>query len=108
MLDNSYIESAIFNMFKIDIVNLIKIKVSLAKEFHIQPSEIDKMVFWEYELFMKELNISVKEDNKRQEKEMENSGYGDIKKLTDYKNIERQYKSSLSPRSFKMPPMPKI
>ena len=108
MLDNSYIESAIFNMFKIDIVNLIKIKVSLAKEFHIQPSEIDKMVFWEYELFMKELNASVKEDNKRQEKEMENSGYGDIKKMTDYKSIERQYKSSLSSGSFKMPPMPKI
>lgn len=104
MLDNSYIESAIFNMFKIDIVNLIKIKVSLAKEFHIQPSEIDKMVFWEYELFMKELNASVKEDNKRQEKEMENSGYGDIKKMTDYKSIERQYKSSMP----KLPPMPKI
>lgn len=108
MLDNSYIESAIFNMFKIDIVNLIKIKVSLAKEFHIQPSEIDKMVFWEYELFMKELNTSVKEDNKRQEKEMENSGYGDIKKMTDYKSIERQYKSSLSSGSFKMPSMSKM
>jgi hypothetical protein len=104
VLDNSYIESAIFNMFKIDIVNLIKIKVSLAKEFHIQPSEIDKMVFWEYELFMKELNTSVKEDNRRQEKEMENSGYGDIKKMTNYKNIESQYKSSMP----KLPPMPKI
>lgn len=95
-------------MFKIDIVNLIKIKVSLAKEFHIQPSEIDNMIFWEYELFMKELNAAVKEDNKRQEKEMENSGYNDIKKMSNYKSIERQYKSSMNTGSFKMPSMPKM
>lgn len=95
-------------MFKIDIVNLIKIKVSLAKEFHIQPSEIDNMIFWEYELFMKELNAAVKEDNKRQEKEMENSGYNDIKKMSNYKSIERQYKSSMNIGSFKMPSMPKM
>jgi hypothetical protein len=103
-LDNSFIEVAIFNLFKINIINLIKVKVSLAKEFHIQPSEIDNMSFWEYELFMKELNSVIKEENKRQESEMEKSGYGDIKKMSSYKNIERQYKSSMP----KMPPIPKV
>ena len=103
-MDNSFIEVAIFSLFKINIINLIKVKVSLAKEFHIQPSEIDNMSFWEYELFMKELNSVIKEENKRQESEMEKSGYGDIKKMSNYKNIERQYKSSMP----KMPPMPKI
>jgi hypothetical protein len=95
-------------MFKIDIVNLIKVKVSLVKEFHMQPSEVDSMLFWEYELFMKELNSAVKEDNKRQEKEMEKSGYNDIKSKSDYKNIERRYQSSMASAGIKMPAMPSM
>ena len=63
VLDNSYIESALFSLFKIDIINYIKVKSILAKEFHIQPSEIDKMPAWEYELFMREINTLVKEEN---------------------------------------------
>ena len=50
-------------LFRIDIVNFIKIKAILSKEFHIQPSEIEMMPAWEYEMFVKELNNIVKEEN---------------------------------------------
>ena len=55
VFDNS-IEKAIFSLFRIDVINLIRNKVSLAKNFHIQPSELEIMPMWEYELFMDELN----------------------------------------------------
>ena len=67
-------------MWKIDITSLIKIKASLSKNFHIQPSEIDKMPMWEYELFIKELNKQVEEENKQQEKEMDKYHVNDIQK----------------------------
>ena len=73
-------------------MNFIKIKSILAKEFHIQPSELDKMPAWEYELFIKEINKSVQEENERNQKEMDKAGYDKIQKMSD----------------FKMPSMPKF
>ena len=103
-MDQSYIEVAIFGLFKIDILNYIKVKALLAKEFHIQPSEIDLMPAWEYELFMKEINAAVKEENKRNETETNNPIYKDAQKMANYKNIEKMQKQSTP----KMPSMPKI
>lgn len=108
VLDQTFIETALFSLFKVDILNLIKIKASLAKEFHIQPSEIDNMTVWEYELFMRELNNIVKEENKRNEQEMDKSGYNDIKKYSDpgYMNkMQRSYTNNM--KMPKMPSMPK-
>lgn len=91
-------------------MNFIKIKAILAKEFHIQPSELDRMPAWEYELFMKEINRAVKEENERNQKEMDKAGYD--KKMTDPKYFERmqnKYASNMgSLGSFKMPSMPKL
>lgn len=107
VLDNSYIESALFSLFKIDIINYIKVKSILAKEFHIQPSEIDKMPAWEYELFMQEINALIKEENERNQKEMDKSGYN---KMND-PNYMKKMANSQMPKmdnSFKMPSMPKF
>ena len=107
VLDNSYIEYALFSLFKIDIINYIKVKSILAKEFHIQPSEIDKMPAWEYELFMQEINNLVKEENERNQKEMDKSGYS---KMND-PNYMKKMANSQMPKmdnSFKMPSMPKF
>lgn len=70
----------------LDIERLIQVKVSLAKQFHIQPSEIDKMPVWEYEMFMKVLNEEIRAENEKQEKE-----YG------KYKNIEKKLRHIDSP-----------
>ena len=73
----------------------------MAKEFHIQPSEIDAMPVWEYEIFMKELNDIIKEENEKQQKEMDKAGIKDAKKMSDPKNIQRMQNSA-------MPKMPSI
>jgi hypothetical protein len=102
-IDSTYIEFMIFNMFKIDIMNYIHIKAQLAKEFHIQPSEIDIMPAWEYELFTKEISNAVKEDNKRNEEQMNGSSMNDIRKSPEYRNIERMQRSSSNIKTPKMP-----
>ena len=76
-------------------MNLIKIKAIFAKEFHIQPSEVDNMPVWEYELFTKELNELVKEENERNKQEMDKAGIKDAKKMSDPKNIQRMQSAAV-------------
>lgn len=62
---------AIIKLFLVDVSNLIEIKAALAKNFHIQPSEIDAMPYWEYEMFRDSINEQVKDENERQKAEMD-------------------------------------
>ena len=101
VLDNSYIEYSIYALFKIDIVNNIKTKAVLAKNFHIQPSEIDTMPMWEYEIFIKAINDLVKEENDQQQKEMDKYNINDYKKMASPSNISKYSQG-------KMPSMPSI
>ncbi len=66
---------------------MIQIKASLAKNFHIQPSEIDRMPMWEYEMFIQEMNKQVKEENEKQQSEMDKYGVKDYMKNANPKNI---------------------
>jgi hypothetical protein len=59
------------------------------------------MPVWEYEIFMKELNDIIKEENEKQQKEMDKAGIKDAKKMSDPKNIQRMQNSA-------MPKMPSI
>lgn len=95
------LEASIFSLFKIDLINLIKTKVALSRNFYIQPSEIDRMYFWEYEYMVKEVDEMVKEENKRNEET--NKGY-------DMNSIHRQQSSMMSSvgKNMKMPSMPKM
>ena len=47
-------------------MDIISLKAQLGKAFHIQPSEIDRMPFWELELYVKELERLIKEENEAQ------------------------------------------
>ena len=87
-------------------MNLIKTKAILAKEFHIQPSEIDNMSVWEYELFSMEINNAVKEENERNKQEMDKAGVNDAKKMANPSYISKMQKDNMP----KMPnmSMPKI
>lgn len=89
VLDNTYLEKVIFGLFQINIQNLIFNKVQLAKNFHIQPSEIDQMMMWEYEEFMKELNDIVKKENKEQQTEMDKYHINELSKMTDPKRLNK-------------------
>lgn len=85
-MDNSFIEVSIMYLFKIDIKNYIQIKAILAKQFHIQPSELDNMPVWEYEIFVGEINDMVKEENAKNKAEMDKVGYDKIQKITNNPN----------------------
>lgn len=88
-------------------MNYIKVKSILAKEFHIQPSEIDKMPAWEYELFMKEINQAVKEENDRNKKEMDNAGIDKVQKMSDPKYMQSM-QNKYTPKMPSMPSIPKL
>lgn len=66
----------------------------LAKNFHIQPSELDRMVYWEYEYFVKILDEIVKKENEEQEA-----------KMKEYENKSKtsKYKPPKVPSSPKLP-----
>lgn len=100
-IDGTYLEVAIFSLFKIDVINFLKVKALVAKEFHIPPSEFDNMPAWEYELFIKEINDIVKEENERNKQEMDKAGLKNAQKMSDPKNIQRMQQSA-------MPKMPSV
>jgi hypothetical protein len=99
-LTPNYLEYGIFALWRINIINLIQIKAALAKNFHIQPSEIDKMPMWEYELFIEELNKQVKEENNQQQAEMDKYHINDYMKAANPKNMQ---KAMTAPKTPKMP-----
>lgn len=72
---------------------MVKNKLHIAKEWHISPSEIDKLVFYEYEWILEEINIIQKEQEKRNKEEEKK-----------YANLENAYKQP----KVSMPSMPKI
>ena len=64
----------IYDLYCINLENLIKNKIYIAKEYHIQPSEIDKIPFYEYEIYLEQMNLIAKkqeEENKKQQEEYE-------------------------------------
>lgn len=100
-IDNTCIEYAIFSLFRINLVENIKIKAALAKQFHIQPSELDKMYFWEYELFIMQINDLVKSENDQQKAEMDKYHVGEYMNMANPQNMQKMMN-----RGVNMPKMP--
>lgn len=97
------LETSVMKLFQIRLLQLIKNKVALAKNFYISPSEIDRLYYWEYEYLLEEVNANIKAENERQEKE--NGKYGDMNPRSMMRNA-----SSMMPKSsgFSAPKMPSI
>ena len=85
------------SLFQVNITRMIQNKASLAKNFHVQPSEIDRMQYWEYEMFIKELSDLVEQENKQQEEQLDKYH---VKDLTDPKRMDRM---TATPQMPKMP-----
>lgn len=77
-------------------------KAALAKTFHIQPSEVDKMPMWEYELFIMKLNELVQEENDKQKKEMDKHHVNEYMDMTSPKNMKKMMNNP----QMTMPKMP--
>lgn len=78
---------------------MVRNKLYISKEYHIQPSEIDKLVFFEYEYILEDINKEQKEAEKRNKEEQKQ--YSNSGKIPNYNQIS----SSLSKN---MPSLPKI
>ena len=100
-LDSTYIEIAGFALFKINLIEHIKLRAILAKQYHIQPSEIDKMSYWEFELFIKYLNDAAQEENNRQQAEMDKYNVNEYMNMARPGNISKMTQAAVP----KMPDM---
>lgn len=100
-INNSYLEQAIYKLFYVDVIRQIQIKAIIAKQFHIPPFEIDRMPYWEYELWMRELNDQVKEENDAQQEQLDKYHINDTMSSIS----SGKFMSGLTP---KMPAMPKM
>lgn len=96
-------EFSIIKLFQINLLNLMRNKVNLSKNFYIAPSELDRMYYWEYEYLLEEVNNNIKEENDRQEKE--SSKYGDMNPKSIMKNMKSYSNVNTPSSNFKMPSM---
>lgn len=82
---------------------MVRNKLFIAKEWHIQPSEIDRMFFYEFELVKQEINVAIREQEK-QNKEQEKQ-YSDIHRSMNPSSMMNSMRSMNMP-GMKMPAMP--
>ena len=103
-IEAPWIGFTIIKAFIVNLRNLTKNKLFICKEYHIQPSEIDRMQFWEYEWYtdeIKEISKAQEKEQKRQEKE-----YSSIQGSMNPSNMMRNVSQSMP--SVSMPKMPTI
>ena len=87
-------------MYQIDVRNLVKNKLYICRDYHIQPSEIERMPYYEYEYMLEDINQIAKEqeeENKKQQEDMDN-----MRSSMNPKNMMNNMEN------FKMPSMPKM
>lgn len=64
------------------------------------------MPAWEYEIFIKEINAAIKEENEKNNKKMDETGVSNMHKFTNPKYANNMSKKMMS--DIKMPKMPKL
>lgn len=90
-------------MYKINTGNLAQNKILICKEWNIQPSEIDRMPFYEYEMMREQISTIQKEQEKRQkEEEKKYSGMKQNMNPTSMMNSMRNMPG------MKMPSLPRV
>lgn len=58
-----------YSQWKLDIKNLVQNKAWLLKNYHLQPSEVDRMAVWEWLEFIDAINELNKQEKYEREKE---------------------------------------
>ena len=89
---------------------MVRNKLFICKEWHIQPSEIDKMPYYEYEQILEAINIVQKDEEKRRkEEEKQYKGMNSMNPKSMMNSMSRSM-PSFNTNSFKMPTvsMPKF
>lgn len=84
-------ESALYSMWSIDVRNLVQNKFIICREFHIQPSEIDRMYMFEYEYLMEDINNYAKKQEEQRKKDEEKNRYS----MPNMNQMMAQHKGSM-------------
>ena len=90
-------------MFQVDVRSLVTNKLYICKDWHIQPSEIDRMAFFEYEMLRDDIVKHNKEEEKRQKEQEEQNNYS----KPNVNSMMRQAQQSM-PKMPSMPSMPSM
>lgn len=81
---------------------MVKSKLYICRDWHIQPSEIDRMMYFEYEYMIQDINKENKEQEKRNKEDEKK--YGNIGKTPNYNSMMKSASSSMPKMpSFNMP-----
>lgn len=89
----------LFKTFQVDIVRLFEYKHIFYQKLRIQPSEIENMMYYEFEFTVENLQKWVEEEKKQREKEE-----GDNKSI-DQKSMMRDSQNMMKSQQAKMPSM---
>lgn len=86
-------------MFRVDLRNSVKNDLYIAKEYHIQPSELKVMKYYEYEWILEEIKIIQKEQERQEEAQNK-----------QYNNMQKSLNPASMMSNIKMPSisMPKV
>lgn len=105
-------EQALYLMFRVNMENLVKNKLHICREWHIQPSEIDRLQYFEYEQMIDEIKSYNKEQEKQQQ--AQNKEYEQMRKSANQQQNLSNYKMPQLPKfggtssSPSMPTLPKV
>lgn len=99
-------ELALYSMFKINLENLVKNKLHICKNYNIQPSEIDRLWFFDYETFIREINTYQKKEEEQQKKQEEQQQ----KSMPDVSGMIRsqQMQQNTMMSNFSSPSLPTV
>ena len=90
-------DQALYSILRVNLRNLVKNKLYICKEWHIQPSEINKLPFYEYEWILEYINEDHKEQEKRSKEEEKQ--YDSMKKgMPNMNNMMKGYQQPTLPK----------
>ena len=98
-------------MYQINTRSLVQNKLLLAKNYHLQPSEIDKLQYYEWEAYLEEVNILEKKYQAEQEKQQEEqkAAFNPNSFNTQMAQMQRSMASTtFGSGNFKAPTMPSM
>ena len=81
-------------MFRINLRNLVKNKILISKEYHLQPNIIEGLPYYEYEWILEEINIVQKDQETQQQEQTEQ--YEQMKQSMNVGSMMKDVKSNMN------------
>ena len=90
-------DQALYLLWRVNLRNLVKNKLYISRDWHIAPSEIDRLVYFEYEQMLEDINEFNKEQEKKskEEREQYDSMMSKSKMNTNFNSMYKNAQSSL-------------